>query len=83
MITFKIVLGFVAFNLLFWFFGMSLMAKLGVGFARRYACWMGWHSHPNFDNVHKSPNDPYQFLTYAKCKWCGYEGQIDSQGNLF
>lgn len=20
---------------------------------------------------------------HAKCKWCGYEGMIDSQGNLF
>jgi hypothetical protein len=21
--------------------------------------------------------------THAKCKWCGYEGMIDSRGNLF
>lgn len=20
---------------------------------------------------------------HCKCKWCGYEGMVDSQGNLF
>ena len=56
---------------------------------KKFACWIGWHSHSffrknnGFANVHKNPDDPLQFLTYAKCRWCGYEGQIDSQGNLF
>jgi len=50
---------------------------------RKLACKIGWHSWPNFDDVHKKKDDPLLFLTYAKCKWCGYEGQIDSQGNLF
>jgi predicted Zn-ribbon and HTH transcriptional regulator len=45
---------------------------------------MGWHSFlVGYDNVRKSPNDPFLVLTYAKCKWCGFEGQVDSQGNLF
>ena len=43
---------------------------------------LGWHSY-GYDNTHKADNDPNKFLTFAKCKWCEYEGQIDSQGNLF
>ncbi|MCK5563660.1 MAG: hypothetical protein KAJ07_00300 [Planctomycetes bacterium] len=41
-----------------------------------------WHSH-GYNHVHKSPKDPLSFLVFAQCKWCGYKGQIDSQGNLF
>lgn len=43
---------------------------------KRFCCWVGWHgtrTHLRMDecNIH------------AKCDWCGYEGMIDSQGNLF
>lgn len=43
---------------------------------KKFACKIGWHSIGDivgFDgaNIH------------AKCKWCGYKGMIDSQGNLF
>lgn len=47
-----------------------------------FYCKIGWHSH-NYDNVHYHPDDPLKFQEYAKCEWCGYEGMIDSQGNLF
>ena len=50
---------------------------------KRFFCWIGWHSIGGYDDVHKSPDDPLHFLIFAKCRWCGYEGQIDSQGNLF
>jgi len=51
---------------------------------KKLCCFMGWHSiFVGFDDVHHHKNDPFKFLTFAKCKWCGYEGQIDSQGNLF
>lgn len=46
---------------------------------KRFCCWMGWHSHfigysaTEFDGASQ----------HARCKWCGYEGMIDSQGNLF
>jgi hypothetical protein len=46
---------------------------------KRFACWIGWHSifvgfdHTGFDGC----------SAHARCKWCGYEGMIDSQGNLF
>ena len=48
----------------------------------KMACKIGWHSH-QYDNWHKAENDPNKFLDFATCQWCGYEGQIDSQGNLF
>jgi len=46
---------------------------------KRLCCKLGWHSYfvgydfQSWDgcNIH------------AKCKWCGYEGMVDSQGNLF
>ncbi len=50
---------------------------------QKFACKIGWHSYPNFGHIHHAENDPLKFLTFAKCLWCGYEGQIDSQGNLF
>ena len=51
---------------------------------KRFCCWMGWHSiFIGFADIHRADNDPLKFLVFAKCKWCGYEGQIDSQGNLF
>ena len=50
---------------------------------RKFSCKIGWHSYPKFDNIRYITGDPYQVLTFAKCQWCGYEGQIDSQGNLF
>ena len=42
-------------------------------------CKIGWHCHEKdyiyegFDGV----------SSHCKCKWCGYEGMVDSQGNLF
>ena len=49
---------------------------------RKFFCRIGWHS-VKYDNKHKAENDPLKFLTFAKCQWCNYEGQLDSQGNLF
>lgn len=47
---------------------------------KRLSCFMGWHSYwAGFNHIDKGDG----FLTYASCKWCDYEGQIDSQGNLF
>lgn len=44
---------------------------------KRLACRIGWHSWSyvtlSFDGCN----------THAKCKWCGYVGLVDSQGNLF
>ncbi|KKK78497.1 hypothetical protein LCGC14_2842960 [marine sediment metagenome] len=49
---------------------------------KRFCCWIGWHSiFAGFDKSTPAHSDG--FLDYARCKWCGYTGQIDSQGNLF
>lgn len=46
---------------------------------KRFFCWIGWHSviggfeATGFDGA----------SIHARCRWCGYEGMIDSQGNLF
>jgi hypothetical protein len=46
---------------------------------RYIACHvMPWHSYPDFEHI---SNDGCS--DHARCKWCGYEGMIDSQGNLF
>lgn len=48
---------------------------------KRFCCRMSWHGPTT--NVRQAPSDPLQFLVYARCEWCGFEGMIDSQGNLF
>lgn len=43
---------------------------------KKFACWIGWHKvscFAGFDGCSAK----------AKCDWCGFEGMIDSQGNLF
>lgn len=46
---------------------------------KRFFCWIGWHSFWSgyewigFDGA----------SVHARCKWCGGEGMVDSQGNLF
>lgn len=48
---------------------------------RLWLCkYLSWHSPVDY---HCSYKDPARFLVYAKCKWCGFEGMIDSQGGLF
>ena len=43
---------------------------------------LDWHS-IDPKSIYTDPKDPAHFLTFGKCKICGYEGMIDSQGNLF
>ena len=50
-----------------------------MGLVKRLMCKIGWHSFfigfevIGFDGCSE----------HAKCRWCGYKGMIDSQGNLF
>ena len=59
------------------------VAMMGLFFAlsrwKRFACKIGWHS------ITSGFEDMYHdgCSQHARCKWCGYEGMIDSQGNLF
>ena len=46
---------------------------------KRFLCWIGWHS--IFVGFQTTGWDGAS--SHAKCKWCDYEGMIDSQGNLF
>lgn len=46
---------------------------------KKFFCWIGWHSF--FSGFEKTGFDGVS--VHARCKWCGYEGMIDSQGNLF
>ena len=46
---------------------------------KKFFCKIGWHSiFVGFINLY---NDGAS--QHAKCRWCDYEGMIDSQGNLF
>ena len=51
---------------------------------RRLFCKIGWHSFGHYELV-EIPNDPLNsnICNKYKCKWCGYIGMVDSQGNLF
>lgn len=44
---------------------------------KKFLCKIGWHS---FEYIYTTYDGCSQ---HAKCKWCEYEGMIDSQGNLF
>lgn len=54
-----------------------------MNWLKRFFCWVGWHSAPFSGWTEYWPAHSDGFLIYARCRWCGYEGQIDSQGNLF
>ena len=46
---------------------------------KKFLCRIGWHSiFVGFDNTEHDGASQH-----ARCRWCGYEGMIDSQGNLF
>jgi hypothetical protein len=54
-----------------------LLMKPFRGLFKSFACAVGWHSY-DYDVTHFDGA-----LVHAKCQWCGYEGKIDSQGNIF
>lgn len=46
---------------------------------QKFYCRIGWHCHSKdyvFDNFDGASE-------HCTCKWCGYKGMVDSQGNLF
>ncbi len=50
-----------------------------MNYFKQLFCKLGWHSF-SYDSVRK---DLTGVTTYARCKWCGHQGMVDSQGNLF
>jgi len=45
---------------------------------KRFFCRIGWHSTGGYELMHHDGASQH-----ARCRWCGYKGMIDSQGNLF
>lgn len=46
---------------------------------KRLFCKIGWHSFPvGFEGIEFDGCS-----MHSRCRWCGYEGMVDSQGNLF
>lgn len=45
---------------------------------KRFFCWVGWHSWKYDITGVSGPN-----FANGRCRWCGYEGLVDTQGHLF
>lgn len=74
------VLGIVLAALYFGImFGYYLASRIDCEPLRKFYCKLGWHCHSkdyqwdSFDGA----------SAHCTCKWCGYKGMVDSQGNLF
>lgn len=50
-----------------------------MNWIKRLFCSLGWHSFP----VGFELTERVGINQHARCRWCGYAGMIDSQGNLF
>lgn len=52
---------------------------------KKFLCLIGWHCPSWKLELVEIPEDPLHtgICNKYKCPWCGYEGMIDSQGNLF
>ncbi len=52
---------------------------------KKLLCKIGWHSFISGYDLVEVPNDILNtgICNKYKCKWCGYIGMVDSQGNLF
>lgn len=48
-------------------------------FMQNFYCKIGWHCH----SKDYQPNYFDGASAHCTCKWCGYKGMVDSQGNLF
>lgn len=49
---------------------------------QKYYCKIDWHSYKRLYQEIKA-KDVFDTNTHCRCPWCGFEGLIDSQGNLF
>jgi len=75
--VFVYIVGPLAAVATLWVIFLTVFTRLK--FVRRIRCGrMGWHSHPHFETTGFDGAS-----VHARCEWCGYEGMIDSQGNLF
>jgi len=71
-------------------FALIFIAMMSMYPLRWVACWkrfafmrpmfcnrLEWHSPGPETTGHDGCS------THARCRWCGYEGMVDGQGNLF
>ena len=74
----KYVVILIAIVLLIFLFVSYMLADY-IKPLKKFFCKIGWHCHQKdyitegFDGV----------SMHCKCKWYGYKGMVDSQGNLF
>lgn len=59
---------------------LSLVGHRCGKYISKCCCDIGWHTPVEIKYL---DNDPLHFQQEAKCKYCGYKGLIDGQGNLF
>jgi hypothetical protein len=77
-------------DVVLWFMGVAFLfgASLITVYLLAHFQWLQW-VRPFFCKVlpwHARNYEPIDFdgcSVHARCPWCGYEGMIDSQGNLF
>lgn len=60
-------------------FTIFLLVFTRLKLVRHIRCHvLTWHSAPHYETTGFDGCS-----VHARCKWCGYKGMIDSQGNLF
>lgn len=59
--------------------GYYIAGRVDCESLRKFYCKLGWHCHSS-DYLWNSFDGASNHCT---CKWCGYNGMVDSQGNLF
>ena len=62
-------------------FGFTLLLYPFANYIKpvqKFYCKIGWHCHPR-DYIFDYNDGASDHCT---CKWCGYKGRVDSQGNL-
>ena len=77
----KIILLAVLCALVFGFFSFMILYLIAdhIKPSQKMYCKIGWHCHRK-DYIYNGFDGA---SSHCKCKWCGYEGMVDSQGNLF
>lgn len=79
MIKLIIIILFILVTLFFLLITLGYLLADNFKPLQKFYCRIGWHCH--FEDYIYEYNDGCS--DHCRCKWCGYKGMIDSQGNLF
>lgn len=74
----KYYIVFTIIGLSILFFGLYIIAD-HIKLLQKFFCKIGWHCHQK-DYIFERFDGA---SAHCKCRWCGYKGMVDSQGNLF